>query len=94
MLSPKACAWAILVVAVTALLLRDANTGAGIGVLFLPVILWFLTGEPGWSIMGAGISATIAVKHIDDFKAYLAARSKKRNQKQEIGNEKQKITKM
>lgn len=76
-LSPKACVYVIPVMAAAALLLKDANTGAGIGVLFLPAVIWRLTGEPGWSIIGAGISAAIAVKHVDDFKAYLVRRRKR-----------------
>ncbi len=76
-LSPQVCMYVLPAMAVAALLLKDANTGAGVGVLLLPVVIWELTGEPGWAILGGGISAAIAVKHVDDFKTYLAGRRKR-----------------
>lgn len=73
-LSPPAAAIMLLIVALAALLLRDANTGAGVGVATLPAVFWFFYRDWLWVLGGAAIAALIILKHRHDFQAYRAGR--------------------
>ncbi len=73
-LSLPAAAIMLLIVALSALLLRDANTGAGAGVTALPVVFWLLHRDWLWALVGAAVAALIILKHRYDFKAYRAGR--------------------
>lgn len=64
------------VMVLLALLFRDANTGAGAGILALPPVLWALHGAAAWPVFGAAMALLIAVKHIPDLRAYRAGRRK------------------
>lgn len=75
-ISPPAAAIMLLVVALSALLLRDANTGAGAGVAALPAVFWLLHRDWLWALGGAAVATLIIFKHRDDFKAYRAGRRK------------------
>ncbi len=73
-LSPPAAGIMLLIVALAALLLRDANTGAGVGVAALPVVFWLLHRNWLWMLGGVAVAALIILKHRHDFKAYRAGR--------------------
>lgn len=73
-LSPPVAAIMLLIVALAALLLRDANTGAGIGMAALPVVFWFLYRDWLWILGGVAVAGLIILKHRHDFQAYRAGR--------------------
>jgi len=62
-LSPPVAAIMLLIVALAALLLRDANTGAGIGVAALPVVFWFFYRDWLWILGGVAVAGLIILKH-------------------------------
>lgn len=75
-LNPLTALYTIVLMFFCSLLLRDTNTGAGVGVALIPLVFW--TQHAGWSyvIMGAAIALIIVVKHINDFRSYAAGRRK------------------
>ncbi|MDY6827554.1 MAG: glycerol-3-phosphate acyltransferase [Bacillota bacterium] len=64
------------VVGVIAVLIRDANTAAGIGVFSLPFFLWFLEGHWFFPVFGVAIALLVASKHRGDFHNYSERRKK------------------
>ncbi len=73
---PVTIIYVFVLVAVLALLLRDTNTAAGLGILSLPIFLGLQKGEWPFFLAGAAIAALIMIKHLHDFRAYRQGRRK------------------
>lgn len=73
-LSPITIPYVLSVMIIIALICRDTNTAAGLGILSLPIFLVFDKG--GWVsfLIGMAISLLIMIKHLRDFRAYLQGR--------------------
>lgn len=72
-LSPAAIPAVIAVMAILLLLLRDSNTAAAVGIIFLPLYLLYVFG---WAQFFAGIlwAALIVIKFWPDLQAYRSGR--------------------
>lgn len=73
-LSPMTFLYALILVIVLVLLIRDVNTVFGVGVFSLPVFFYFQTGNIYYVLTGLAIALIVAVKHLNDFKAYREGR--------------------
>jgi len=73
-ISPLTIIYALILIAAIAFLVRDTNTAFGVGVLFLPALLYFQTGSIIYVLTGLAIALIIAAKHIKDFQAYREGR--------------------
>ena len=73
-LSPQSIPWVLAVMILLSLLLRDTNSGFGLGLAAIPLVLW-LQGEP-WPlpVAGTAMAALMLLKHLPDFKAYRRGR--------------------
>lgn len=76
-ISPMAFIYVFAVIGLIALLLRDANTAAGIGVFSLPFFLWLLEGHWLFPVFGVAIALLVASKHLNDFHNFSERRRKK-----------------
>ncbi len=73
-ISPMTFLYALILVMVLVLLIRDTNTAFGVGVLFLPAVLYFQTGSIIYTLTGLAIALIVALKHVNDFQAYREGR--------------------
>ncbi len=76
LLAPLAAIYALAVIVMLALLLRDTNTASGIGVFSLPLFLYLQEGHWALLAIGTAIAIIVALKHGRDFKAYRQGRRK------------------
>ena len=75
-LSPAAFSYQLIIIVAFALLLKDSNTAAGLGIVFLPAILGILEGHWAFILAGTGIAILMILKHLPDFRAYQAGKRK------------------
>ncbi|MGM0651523.1 MAG: glycerol-3-phosphate acyltransferase [Bacillota bacterium] len=75
-LSPLTFLYALTLVIVLFLLIRDINTTFGVGVFSLPLFFYFQTGSIYYALTGLAIALTVAAKHVKDFQAYREGRRK------------------
>ncbi len=75
-LSPATILCVLPAMVILALFSRDTNTGAGLGILFLPFVLLVDRGQGGYFFVGMAISLLVVSRHLHDFRAYLQGRRK------------------
>ncbi|HED24865.1 MAG TPA: glycerol-3-phosphate acyltransferase, partial [Firmicutes bacterium] len=75
-ISPMAFVYVFAVIGLIALLIRDVNTAAGIGVFSLPFVLWFQEGHWLFPVFGVVIALLVASKHRNDFHNFSERRRK------------------
>ncbi len=74
MLRPEAVLLLLVTMGLAILILRDANLGAGVGTLSLPLIFWWLNGTGTAAAIGLLASVAIMSRHRADFEAYRRGR--------------------
>ena len=72
--SPVTFLYALILVIVLVLLIRDVNTTFGVAVFSLPVLFYFQTGNIYYVLTYLAIAFIVALKHLNDFKAYREGR--------------------
>lgn len=72
--SPVTFLYALILVIVFVLLIRDVNTTFGVAVFSLPVLFYFQTGNIYYVLTYLAIAFIVALKHANDFKAYREGR--------------------
>ena len=75
-MSPMTFLYALILVIVLVLVLRDVNTTFGVGVFSIPVFFYLQTGDTCYFLTGLAIAIIVALKHVKDFKAYREGRRK------------------
>lgn len=73
-LSPVTILYALLLIGLLALLLRDTNLGSGTGALALPLLLWWQKGDPLWAWAGLAVGLIIFSRHLGDLSDYVKGR--------------------
>jgi len=70
--------WALLPAAVAAVLgtvvSKDSYVGTVVGVLSIPVSLWFIHADVNWLLFGLALAAVIVAKHVEDLKRFAAGK--------------------
>jgi len=77
-ISPLLCLVMLVAMAVLILATRDVNTGAGLGVMGLPLWAWITAPQYVW--LALGLALVVGHKHRKDFQAYLHGRRSLRRQ--------------
>ncbi len=73
-ISPMIFLYTLILVIVLVLLIRDVNTTFGVAVFSLPLFFYFQTGSIYYVLTGLAIALIVAVKHLNDFRAYREGR--------------------
>ena len=73
-LAPVAIIYAALAIVLASLILRDTNTGTGIGALLIWAAFWLRFHSTAWALFGLAVGLVIFSKHVGDVRAYVKGR--------------------
>ncbi len=73
-LAPVAIIYAALAIVLASVILRDTNTGTGIGALLIWAAFWLGFHSATWALFGLAVGLVIFSKHVGDVRAYLKGR--------------------
>ena len=75
-LSPATIPYVLGIMVIIAVICRDTNTAAGLGILSLPLFLGLHGGQWEFFLTGLAISLLVVARHRNDFRAYRQGRRK------------------
>ena len=76
LISPVTILYLFAFIAILALILRDTNTAAGLGIFALPLVLGLQKDHWIFYLAGTAMAILIMIKHLKDFRAYRDGRRK------------------